>query len=821
MFDRIETRLRRLRRRFSRSAWMAKLLKLSTSESHPTDHGLILIQVDGLAYPQLQRALAKKRMPFLRKLIRKEHYQLDHLFPGVPSTTPAVQAELFYGVRAIVPAFGFMMRDTDQLVRMYDPDAACAVEKKLEARVDDPLLKDGSCYLSLFRAGAADGEAHFCPASRGWGPALREASPLTVLLLLLSNVWGLIRTGALLVIEVVLAIIDSIRGVVHGEDFWRELMFIPTRVAVTILMRELCTFGVKIDIARGLPIIYVNLLGYDEQSHRRGPDSAFAHWVLKGIDDAIARIWRAAHRSENRQYDVWIFSDHGQEQAEPYEVRHGRSLGEALSEALRDLPGDSDRYRSTGRRGVQLERARMFGSEWIEKMIPRDEPGETEPESPLALAALGPVAMLYNLRTNGTPRQEIARLIVERAAVPLVLYRSSDEEDTPVHGWWRGGAVELPRDGLRLMGDEHPFAEQTAADLAQLCHHPDAGDFIMSGWCAGEKPMTFAVENGSHGGPGPNETNAFALLPKDIRRPEQGYWRAEDLRRAAQEFLELYHPLVLVPTPRAHATKTLRVMTYNVHSCLGVDGKYSARRIARVIARYQPDVVALQELDVSRPRSGGDDQAERIARYLEMDFQFHPAINLEEERYGDAILSRLPMRVVKKGILPGPPEAARRSLLPTVDEPRGAVWVEVEHNGEKVHIVNTHLGLGKAERLRQVDALLGPDWLGHPECGGYKVLLGDFNALPNSAEHKRLSEQLHDAQMHLANHRPRGTFPSRLARARIDYIFTGRRLKVSKVVVPRTELTQVASDHLPLIADLELPGRAEKSSASGPEGKES
>ncbi|UHQ55596.1 MULTISPECIES: endonuclease/exonuclease/phosphatase family protein [Microbulbifer] len=812
MMSRIETALRRLRRRFSRSAWMARLLKLPTSDSHPSDHGLILIQVDGLAYPQLQKALARKRMPFVQKLIRKEHYQLDHLFPGVPSTTPAVQAELFYGVRAIVPAFGFMMRDTQQLVRMYDPDAACAVEEKLEARVDDPLLKDGSCYLSLFRAGTSDGEAHFCPASRGWGPALREAGPLTVVLLILSNLWGLVRTGALLLVELVLAVIDSIRGVFAGENFWRELMFIPTRVAVTILMRELCTFGVKIDIARGLPVIYVNLLGYDEQSHRRGPNSAFAHWVLKGIDDAIARIWRAAHRSDKRQYDVWIFSDHGQEQAEPYEVRHGRSLGEALSESLRDLPGDNASYRSTGRRGVQLERARMFGSEWIEKIIPPDDSDVSASEPPLALAALGPVAMLYNLRTNGTPRAEIARMIVERAAVPLVLYRASDEDDAPVHGWWRDGAVELPRDGLRLMGDEHPFAEQTAIDLARLCHHPDAGDFIMCGWCAGEKPMTFAVENGSHGGPGPNETNAFALLPKDIRRPSQGYWRAGDLRRAAQQFLHHYYPLV--PVHRPQAVKTLRVMTYNVHSCLGMDGKYSARRIARVIARYQPDVVALQELDVSRPRSGGEDQAERIARYLQMDFQFHPAIHLEEERYGDAILSRLPMRVIKKDILPGPPEAAPLSLLPTVDEPRGAVWVEVDHNGEKVQIVNTHLGLSKAERLRQVDALLGPDWLGHPECTGHKVLLGDFNALPNSAEHKRLTEHLHDAQVHLANHRPRGTFPSRLSRARIDYIFIGRRMKVSKVLVPRTELTQVASDHLPLVTDLAFPGQGDDKGAS-------
>jgi len=803
MLTRIETALRRWRRRFSRSEWMARLLKLPASESHPSAHGLVMIQVDGLAYPQLQRALAKKRMPFLRRLIRKEHYHLEHLYPGIPSSTPAVQAELFYGLRAAVPAFAYMVRDTQQLVRMYDPEAAALVEERLKKTAAEPLLKGGSCYLSLFRGGTEDGEAHFCPASRGWGPALRDASPWKVLLLLLSNFWGLLRTLALLVVETVLALVDLVRGVIQGQDFWRELMFVPTRVAVTILMRELCTFGVKIDIARGLPVIYVNLLGYDEQAHRRGPDSTFAHWTLKGIDDAIGRIWRAAHRSERRHYDVWIFSDHGQEYTEPYEIRHGRSLGAALTEALAELPSRPSGYRSSGRRSVQLEPARMFGAEWIEKFIPGDGPEHPHSESPLALTGLGPVAMLYNLPLNGTAPAEVARLIVEKAHVPLVLYRSTPAKDAPVLGWSKQGPVRLPEDGPRLLGEDHPFVEETVADLAQLCRHPDAGEFVMCGWCAGERPMTFAVENGSHGGPGPNETHAFALLPADFPSPEYGHWRAGDLRLAAQAFLREAEPAPPVPRPRG--TRTLRVMTYNVHSCLGLDGKYSPRRVARIIARYQPDVVALQELDVTRRRSGGVDQAEQIARYLAMEYEFHPAIHMEEELYGDAILTRLPMRLVKKDILPGPPPRSRVRFVPTVDEPRGAVWIEVELNGEKLQILNTHLGLDKAERLLQVDALLGPEWLKHPECRGPKILLGDFNALPTSAEYRRLSGRLHDTQLHAPRHKPLSTFPSRITQMRIDYIFVERHLRVKKIMVPRTELTRITSDHLPLIADIQLP----------------
>ena len=807
MLSRIESTLRRWRRRFSRSEWMVHLLGLPTSDCPPGAHGLILIQIDGLAYPQLEQALAKGRMRFLQKLIKKEHYHLEHLYPGVPSTTPAVQAELFYGVRQAVPAFGFMMRDTQQLVRMYDPEVAAKVDERVASECRDPLLKGGSCYLSIFRAGTEHGEAHFCPAGEGWGPALRDASPFKVLLLLLTNAWSLVRTAALVVVEFVLALVDCVRGVFGGQDLLRELMFVPTRVAVTILMRELCTIGVKIDIARGMQVIYINMLGYDEQAHRRGPRSAFAHWVLKGIDDAIARIWRAAHRSEKRHYDVWIFSDHGQEQTQPYEECFGRSLGSALSEALSELPRQPDGYRSSGNQGHQLERARLLGSEWIEKLIPDDGATPADNQKPLALAALGPVAMLYNLDLNGTPREEVARLIVEKAKVPLVLYpEDPDNPTSPVHGWWAKGPVRLPEDGPRILGIEHRFPAEAIEDMIQLCHHQDAGEFMMYGWCAGlSQPLTFAMENGSHGGAGPNETHAFALMPADIPPPDpsRGYWRPEELRSAARPFLRGAKPRPVKPRPAK--VKTLRVMSYNVHSCTGVDGKLSPQRIARVIARYHPDVVALQELDVMRERTGGLDQAARLARLLAMDFHFHPALHLEEERYGDAILSRLPMHLVKKDILPGPPPGKAGMFNPAADEPRGAVWVEVDFSGRKVQIMNTHLGLSKAERLQQVNALLGPEWLGHPRCDGPRILLGDFNALPNSAECKRLLGHMRDAQVQAPEHTPQGTFFSRMPKARIDYVFINPELKVHRILIPQTELTRQASDHLPLIADIEIP----------------
>src|SRR3954465_5385463 len=117
-----------------------------------------------------------------------------------------------------------------------------------------------------------------------------------------------------------------------------------------------------------------------------------------------------------------------------------------------------------------------------------------------------------------------------------------------------------------------------------------------------------------------------------------------------------------------------RVLTYNVHRCIGSDGRLSPERIADVIASAAPDIVALQELDVGRARTGGIDQAAKIAEALGMNLHFHAAVQVMEEKFGDAILTAKPCRLVKTGHLRG------KSFIPNRD-PRGALWAEVDVDG--------------------------------------------------------------------------------------------------------------------------------------------
>jgi endonuclease/exonuclease/phosphatase family metal-dependent hydrolase len=132
------------------------------------------------------------------------------------------------------------------------------------------------------------------------------------------------------------------------------------------------------------------------------------------------------------------------------------------------------------------------------------------------------------------------------------------------------------------------------------------------------------------------------------------------------------------------------------------------------------------------------------------------------------------------------------------------LWASIEVGGVNLQVINTHLGLVARERRAQVDALLGPEWLGHPDCRDPMILVGDLNALPRSPTYRRFARRLGDAQCALRARRPRGTYPVSLPLLRIDHVFVGDAIEVLNVEVLRTPLTRIASDHLPLVVDLRL-----------------
>ncbi|HEY5289129.1 MAG TPA: endonuclease/exonuclease/phosphatase family protein [Caulobacteraceae bacterium] len=242
-----------------------------------------------------------------------------------------------------------------------------------------------------------------------------------------------------------------------------------------------------------------------------------------------------------------------------------------------------------------------------------------------------------------------------------------------------------------------------------------------------------------------------------------------------------------------------RILTYNVHRCVGADRRLDVDRVAQVIAAEAPDIVALQEVDVGRARTGGVDQAHSLAKRLGMVSRFNAALTVVEEQYGDAILTALPERLIKAGALPG------YARIPRL-EPRGALWVSIDLGKRReLQVINTHLGLVPREQQIQAAALAGSAWLGAKARRDPIMLLGDFNATPRTVVHRTLTECLRNAHALRPAGEPRAaTFPASMPMLRIDHLFVSAGIAVRSVRTASSPLARSASDHLPLVMDFDL-----------------
>lgn len=760
MIAEIESLYRKFRRRFDRSEWAIRHLGLPVHEGTAEEPGLLLIQIDGLSRHELEHAIESGRMPFLRRLHRDNGYPLRTFYSGLPSTTPAVQAELYYGVRGGVPAFSFREKATGEVGYMFNPQRALRYEERFQA-AGEPLLRGGSSWSNIYSGGAAPEETHFCISGLGMGSLLKRGHWLARLIFLLMELPAVIRVVGLVILELGIGLYDAIWGLLKGQCITLELGMILSRMCVGIGMREWLRVGGKIDLARGAPIVHLNFLGYDEMSHCRGPDSRFARWSLYGIDMTIRELYRAALASRRRDYQVWIFSDHGQERTRSFAYeRHGgikAMIGKCLAE-----------FSETERQ----KELREAGSEVF------------------SVAAMGPVGHVYlDFPLSVLKRSELAtRLVAD--GVPAVLLLGEDGALVWVDAL--GTAI-----GEEILGrlDSYPrnLRNEMLQDLQRLVHNEDAGDLVLLGYSGQGELWTFAPETGSHGGIGPREVRGFLLTPPGTRflHSEREFIRPAELRDSILHTLGRQR--FSSHSQRARPETHLRIMTYNVHGCAGTEGRVSPRRIARIIQQQEPDIVALQELDHGRSRSRHEDQAATIAECLGYDFVFCPTVISGEERYGHAVLSRLPIEVVKIAELP----MLRKSIWP---ERRAALWTCITIAGQEINVVTSHLGLSARERMSQVEAILGEEWIG-PFLDKQPVLIcGDFNCTPGSAVYRRMTHHFTDA----ATRGGGATFSSIKPLLRLDYVFLSPHFSAERVQVVKSHLTRLGSDHLPLVADLVL-----------------
>ncbi len=234
---------------------------------------------------------------------------------------------------------------------------------------------------------------------------------------------------------------------------------------------------------------------------------------------------------------------------------------------------------------------------------------------------------------------------------------------------------------------------------------------------------------------------------------------------------------------------TLRVMTYNIHVGVGMDKKLDLQRIAQVINDQHPDLVGLQEVDRGVKRTEGRDEIAELAKLTSMNYAFAHNLDYQGGQYGVAVLSRFPIGTIDHRKYENKREAERR----------GMICVEVDIAGKTINFVTTHLDYQYEDgRVFETEQLL--QFLSAKKAP--LIVVGDFNDEPTGDAYKLMLTRFEDAWLRSRAKGEGLSYPADKPVKRIDYVFTHQadRIRAKKAWMVST----LASDHLPLVADLEI-----------------
>ena len=231
-----------------------------------------------------------------------------------------------------------------------------------------------------------------------------------------------------------------------------------------------------------------------------------------------------------------------------------------------------------------------------------------------------------------------------------------------------------------------------------------------------------------------------------------------------------------------------RIATYNVHRCRGLDRRVLPRRIAEVLHPLQADVIALQEVLGAGPKGHGHDQ--ELGAALGMGWVMGSTRLVRGRLYGNVVMSRFPIN-----------HHTQYDLTWKKRTPRGCQRADIQLGRHLVHVYNVHLGVGLRERQYQAKRL--SNFIDQDGIHGPKVVLGDFNEWGRGFATIELTRVLKSMDLRMFLKRRR-TYPGLFPLLHLDHIFYDGRVEVINVKVPRTRQSLIASDHLPLVADIRV-----------------
>ena len=512
------------------------------------ERGFVVIQIDALAHQDLLRAIEGGYAPRLRRLIERDGWELRRYPAGLPSATPAAQAAIFFGTKQDIPAFRFYEKTERRLIIGSKPADVQHIRDRLP---ESGILDGGSGYVNIYDGGAD--RAIFTLAAKKPQPFLQKMGGGRVALLMLLHPVRMLRMVFDSAVEYLREEVVRFWGQMRGEYtyYWWYLPFL--HIGTNVVLRELQTLAVLLDIYTGVPAIYTTYNVYDEFAHHFGPGSRTAFSSVRALDRRIAHILRMLRRAPGRPYDLYILSDHGQTPSVPYRVRFGETLGETIENAARHgvlvMAGTGDYSLEhqdvmdflvqelehvSGESSLPARKAGLGLGRWIRQhynlfplvaeTVREAEESQvvvtyssslahvywTQPEHPLSLDEI----------RNDPDRRALYYFLVAHSGIGCVITRMLDGAHVET---LRGRALVMPDGSMELLSGVDPLRDYASSDverkaIADLVAMRNAGDLMLFGAYDAEQDFCICFDDqiGAHGAMGGRQSWPFLLTPRGL-----------------------------------------------------------------------------------------------------------------------------------------------------------------------------------------------------------------------------------------------------------------------------------------------------------------
>ncbi len=527
--------------------------------------GAVVLQIDALAYAELRRAIEAGHCPTLAHMLRTEGFEMRRWFCGLPSATPYCQAGIFHGENDGIPAFRFYDKGARQIV-------TCNAEhgvQYIRDRITSPgALAGGSSYVNLI-----DGDARrvaFTVATRERLSIFGKLGGWRMVLLVLLHPVRMARMMVQAVLEWLREEWERLVGEMRRRTTHAEGIFPFVRILSNVVIRELQTMAIGLDVYLGVPIIYSTYMQYDELGHHFGPTSRQAMRDLRRTDARIAEIWRMIRLAGGRDYDLIVLSDHGMTPAVSYRVRFGETLGTTIqrvldeqrdgigrrtAEALASFAEDPE-YADVGARILEeigyatrpesrrrrwLRRAR----DWVrsryglrELVLP--EKYRVEAKHDVVATYSSDLAHIYFTRDaralgagdilGDAHRAHLYLALLAHPGVGLIATR--DGEAVRLRS--RAGRARVRGGELQVLDGVNPLAPygtepELLRAIEELLFQPNCGDLVLFGDYDGYEIVSFDDQIGAHGAAGGEQVHPFIIAPAELRLRDATLENARDI----------------------------------------------------------------------------------------------------------------------------------------------------------------------------------------------------------------------------------------------------------------------------------------------------